>query len=125
MDETVKQVGCDAMKAFLARMHRIELVIIHPEDLSLETLQQKLPSRLPRRRLEGMAPLLDALNDLATEYRERRQRLLRLRPAVAAFLNLCEIPAETCSCAEAKTGHREFHDFFPMTNKARGENVVE
>jgi len=79
LEETVKQVGRDAMKAFLARMHRGELVIIHPEDLSLKTLQQKLPLRLPRRELEGMEPLLDALNDLATEYRERtgaeRERL--------------------------------------------------
>ncbi|HWI50677.1 MAG TPA: hypothetical protein VNT01_00875 [Symbiobacteriaceae bacterium] len=67
------------MKAFLARMHRVELVIIQPEDLSLKTLPQKLPLRLPRREPEGMEPLLDARNDVATEYRERtgaeRERL--------------------------------------------------
>ena len=69
--ETVKQVGRDAMKAFICNAQGIELIVIHPEDLSLKDMDQKIPGRLPRRDLEGMEPLMAALEELASEYRER------------------------------------------------------
>lgn len=70
-EETVKQVGRDAMKAFICKERGIELVIVHPEDLRLKTIDQMIPGRLPRRDLEGMEPLVAALEELASEYRER------------------------------------------------------
>jgi len=69
--ETVKQVGRDAMKAFICKARGIELAIIHPEDLSLRGIERKIPGRLPRCDLEGMEPLMAALDELADEYRER------------------------------------------------------
>jgi len=71
-EETVKQVGRDAMKAFLCKAQGIDLAIIHPEDLNLKRIDQKIPTRLPRRRgLERMEPMVAALEELASEYRER------------------------------------------------------
>ena len=70
-EETVKQVGRDAMKAFICKARGIGLAIIHPEDLSLKAIEPKIPGRLPRRDLEGLEPLLAALEGLASEYRER------------------------------------------------------
>ncbi|HYF78506.1 MAG TPA: helix-turn-helix domain-containing protein [Symbiobacteriaceae bacterium] len=69
--ETVKQVGRDAMKAFICRARGIELSIIHPEDLTLKKIDLKIPRRLPRRELEGMGPLVAALEEMAAEHRER------------------------------------------------------
>lgn len=69
--ETVKQVGRDAMKAFICKARGLELAIIRPEDLGLESIDQKLPGRLPRRDLQGMEPLVAALEAMASEYRER------------------------------------------------------
>ncbi|MFZ5823499.1 MAG: hypothetical protein ACOY94_04045, partial [Bacillota bacterium] len=70
-EETVRQVGRDAMKAFICRARGIELAIIQPEDLSLKRIDHKLPGRLPRRDLEGMEPLVAALEEMAAEHRER------------------------------------------------------
>jgi hypothetical protein len=47
------------------------LAIIHPEDLRLKAIDQKIPGRLPRRNLEGMEPLVAALEEMASAYRER------------------------------------------------------
>jgi hypothetical protein len=70
-EETAKQVGRDAMKAFICKARGIELAIIHPEDLTLKAIDQKLPGRLPRRDLEALQPLVAALEELASDYRER------------------------------------------------------
>lgn len=70
-EETVKQVGRDAMKGFICRARGIELAIIQPEVLSLKSIDHKIPGRLPRRDLEGMEPLLAALEEMAAEHRER------------------------------------------------------
>jgi hypothetical protein len=70
-EETVKQVGRDAMKAFICRARGIELTIIRPDDLTLKRIDQKIPERLPRRDLEGMEPLVAALEEMAAEHRER------------------------------------------------------
>jgi len=69
--ETVKQVGRDAMKAFICKARGLELAIIHPEDLGLEAIDRKIPGRLPRRDLQGMEPLVAALEAMASDYRER------------------------------------------------------
>ena len=66
-EETVKQVGRDAMKAFICRARGIELAIIQPEDLSLKSIDHKIPGRLPRRDLEGMEPLVAALEEMAAD----------------------------------------------------------
>lgn len=70
-EETVKQVGRDAMKAFICKVRGIELAIIHPQDLNLKAIDQKIPGRLPRRDLEGVEPLVAALEEIAAEHRER------------------------------------------------------
>ena len=70
-EETVRQVGRDAMKAFICRARGIELAIIQPEDLSLKSIDEKIPGHLPRRDLEGMEPLVAALEEMAAEHRER------------------------------------------------------
>jgi hypothetical protein len=70
-EDTVKQVGRDAMKAFICKARGVELVVIHPEDLTLRAIEQKIPGCLPRRNLEDMEPLVAALEELASEYRER------------------------------------------------------
>ena len=70
-EQTVKQVGRDAMKAFICKARGIELAIIRPEDLSLAAIEKLIPGRLPRRSSEGVKPLVAALEELASEYRER------------------------------------------------------
>lgn len=70
-EATVKQVGRDAMKAFLCKERGIDLVILRPEDLSLKGIDQKIPAHLPRRDLEGIEPLVAALEEMASEYRGR------------------------------------------------------
>jgi len=70
-EQTVKQVGRDAMKAFICKARGIELVIIQPDDLRLKALVNKIPPHLPRRTLDDMEPLIAALEQLAAEYRER------------------------------------------------------
>lgn len=70
-EQTVKQVGRDAMKAFICKARGIELVSIHPEDLSVNVLDKKIPGRLPRRDLEPVRPLVAELEKLASEYRGR------------------------------------------------------
>lgn len=70
-EQTVKQVGRDAMKAYICKARGIELAVIHPEELGLKGIAEKLPVRLPRRKLEGTEPLLAVLEELASEYRER------------------------------------------------------
>ncbi len=70
-EETVKQVGRDAMKAFICKARGIELAIIHPEDLRLKNIDQKIPGRLPRRDLGGLEPMVEALEELAAEHLER------------------------------------------------------
>ncbi|MFZ5823370.1 MAG: hypothetical protein ACOY94_03375 [Bacillota bacterium] len=42
-----------------------------PEELSLKRIDHKIPGRLPRRNLEGMEPLVAALDETAAEHRER------------------------------------------------------
>lgn len=68
---TVKQIGRDAMKAFICKARGIELVPILTEDLSWKALEQKLPGNLPRRDLQGLEHLVALLEGLATEYRGR------------------------------------------------------
>ena len=90
-EETVKQVGRDAMKAFICKARGIELAIIQPEDLSLKAIEKKIPGRLPRRDLEGMEPLVAALEELASEYRDRTaaERARKgPRPSGGPFLDL-------------------------------------
>ena len=71
-EETVKQVGRDAMKAFICRARGVELAVIRPEDLKLKSIDHKIPRHLPRRDLEGLEPLVAALEEMAAEHRERR-----------------------------------------------------
>jgi hypothetical protein len=51
-EETVKQVGRDAMKAFICKARGIELAIIHPEDLKLKSIDHKIPERVPTAHLK-------------------------------------------------------------------------
>lgn len=70
-EDTVKQVGRDAMKAFICKARGIQLVTIHPEDLTLKAVEQKIPECLPRRDPKAMQPLIAALEELGSEYRQR------------------------------------------------------
>lgn len=69
--QTVKQVGRDAMKAFICKSRGIELVLIHPEELCSTAIDQKIPESLPRRERCRWEPLVTALDRVAAEYRER------------------------------------------------------
>lgn len=70
-EDTVKQIGRDAMKPSICKVQKVQLVVVHPEDLSLKALEQKIPSCLPRRDLKDLKPLVAALEELGSEYRRR------------------------------------------------------
>lgn len=58
----------DLVKAGLCVYQGIQLVIIHPEDLSLERMRRKIPQSLPQRDLAGHEPLIDLLETSSLTY---------------------------------------------------------
>lgn len=74
-----KQRARDHIKAGLCRDSHVTLVYIHAEDLTLETMQQKIPAQLPRRPLTGAEDLIRFLERRSAEHRESAAK--RRRPA--------------------------------------------
>lgn len=72
-EETVRQVGRDAMKAFMCRSRGIKLVVVHPEDLSLAGMRAKVGDQLPLRDLAKDGPLIRLLQGMAEGYQAKAQ----------------------------------------------------
>lgn len=91
--EAARQRGRDYMKLGICTTRGISLVVIHPEDLSLEGMQQKLGHLLPLRDLKGHEPLIAHLEKVSRRYRRsagrgpkqapgtRRRRVTGAQPA--------------------------------------------
>ena len=69
-----KQRARDYIKAGICRDRGIPLVVIHPEDLTLETMIRKVGTYLPLRDLRKVRPIIQYL-----EWRSRRYRRSALR----------------------------------------------
>jgi len=67
-EELVKQVGRDAMKRKICELRGIPLIVIHPEDLTVEGIQKKVAGLLPLRDLTNHQPLVAFLERRARAY---------------------------------------------------------
>lgn len=72
--DAARQRGRDYMKTGICVTRGIELIVIHPEDLTLETMRQKVNGRLPLRDLTGHQPLVDFLEGVSRRYRRAARR---------------------------------------------------
>lgn len=72
--EARKQQGRDYIKIGIAVQRGIRLVIVHPEDLSLATMQRKVAGLLPLRSLDGDAHLITFLESVSRAYRRKARR---------------------------------------------------
>jgi hypothetical protein len=71
-NDVLKQVGCDAIKARICQRFRIQLVLVHAEDLSLTGMRAKVGSLLPLRPLTGEDRfVMKMLEDAAEGYRAK------------------------------------------------------
>lgn len=64
----------DLMKIGICSLKGIHLVILHAEDLSVATLQQRLAGLLPLRDLDGHEPLVAYLNAEGRRYQRKAKR---------------------------------------------------
>lgn len=62
------QEARDLMKQALSARHGVQLVLVHPEDLTLERMRRKIPSALPLRSLEGEQEIISLLRRLSEAY---------------------------------------------------------
>jgi hypothetical protein len=69
--EVSRQQGRDLIKTGICLRRGVTLVVVLAEDLSLESMRQKVTTLLPLRRLDGHGPLIDFLEDEARAYRRR------------------------------------------------------
>jgi len=69
-EDAAKQQARDYMKIGICHLRGINLVIIHPEDLSLDGMRRKVGNRLPLRDLVGREPLIRWLESLSRRYRQ-------------------------------------------------------
>lgn len=67
--EAARQRGRDYMKLGICLTKGITLVVIHPEDLSLNGMQAKIGQLLPLRGLDGHQPLIAFLETASRRYR--------------------------------------------------------
>jgi hypothetical protein len=77
-DELARQQARDIMKAGICRNRGIQVQVVHPEDLSLKVMRQKVGTLLPMRELNGHEPLLAFLELEAQRYRSAAMRWMRL-----------------------------------------------
>lgn len=68
--EAVKQWARDSLKLGLCQKQGVKLIIIHAEDLSLETMRRKVGKLLPLRNLVGYAALIEHLEIRSKMYRD-------------------------------------------------------
>lgn len=66
-----KQQGRDLLKRVICKDRSVTLVVVHPEDLTLEGMRRKVDNRLPLRKLEGHEPLISFLKSVSRGYRRR------------------------------------------------------
>lgn len=76
-----KQRGRDYMKLGICVTRGIRLVVIHPEDLALETMRQKAGHLLPLRDLNGHEQLTAFLESVSRRYRLAAKRGRQSAPA--------------------------------------------
>lgn len=68
-DQVAAQRERDYIKMGICMERQITLVIVHPEDLTLAAMQQKVATLLPRRDLTGYGELIDYLESESQAYR--------------------------------------------------------
>ncbi|MDB4894094.1 MAG: hypothetical protein JWN15_356, partial [Firmicutes bacterium] len=73
-DEARKQQARDHMKAGICKREHIDLILVHPEDLSLNALREKVPALLPQRDLAGAERLIANLERRSRSYREEAKK---------------------------------------------------
>lgn len=59
----------DLIKAGICLYRGIHLIIIHSEDLSLQSMTHKIGQSMPLQNLAGHEPLIDVLEDASLIYR--------------------------------------------------------
>lgn len=72
--KVAQQRARDYMKAGICFYRRVQLVIVHAEDLHLEGLREKTSPILPMRDLSDHGPLIDFLETASRHYRQAVQR---------------------------------------------------
>jgi hypothetical protein len=78
--EARKQRSRDLMKKALCAERGITLVVVHPEDLSLQRLRQMTDGLLPHRSLDGHEPLVAYLESVSLRYRRKTRAKTRPTP---------------------------------------------
>lgn len=73
-EKATKQRVRDYMKLGICATRGISLVIIHPEDLALESMRQKIGNLLPLRDLDGHEQLIAFLKSISRRYRLAAKR---------------------------------------------------
>ncbi len=73
-EDAAKQRGRDLIKVGICLIKDITLLAIHPEDLTLQVMQQKVGSRLPLRDLRGHDLLINYLESVSRSYRQAARR---------------------------------------------------
>ncbi|HYF96321.1 MAG TPA: ArsR family transcriptional regulator [Symbiobacteriaceae bacterium] len=69
-----RQQGRDLLKQAISANRRISLVVVHPEDLSLEAMQRKVAGLLPLRDLADHQPLITYLEEQSAPYRRKARQ---------------------------------------------------
>jgi hypothetical protein len=76
-EEVLKQRVRDLIKAMICQDQGIPLVVIHPEDLTLKTMIEKLSPYVPIRDLRSKGPIIQYLEEMAERYRRAIRRRKR------------------------------------------------
>lgn len=72
-EDAAQQRARDLMKTGICALREITLIVVHPEDLSLKTMQRKVV-HLPLRDLEGYEPVANYLDSISRSYRRASLR---------------------------------------------------
>ncbi len=83
--DVAKQKARDCIKAMICHERGLPLIIVHPEDLTLETMIQKVRDYLPLRDLSRKGPVIRFLEEVSSRYRQaaRREQALAAKRAAA------------------------------------------
>ena len=94
-EDVVKQQMRDVAKRLICEKRGIRLVVIHPEDLTLKKMIQKVRNLLPLRDLRRSNPIIRYLEKRAWLYRQtaRREQALTARRAAVARSQRQEVTA--------------------------------
>lgn len=72
--ESWKQQGRDFIKMGICAARSISLLVLHPEDLTLALIRQKVAGLLPLRNLDGHEPLIAYLEAVSRAYRRKARK---------------------------------------------------